>query len=73
MSLSKKYGINESVIKAMISDGWLSCTVSKYEEVYFTYKKEIERGIPKLQAIHNAAEVGKISERQVYTIIHRFE
>jgi hypothetical protein len=73
MSLSSKYGIPEEKIKALIKDGWISCTATKYEEVVFIYKRSISEGKPKLQAIADAAENTRLKERQVYNIIHRFD
>jgi hypothetical protein len=73
MSLADKYGIPEEKIKALIKDGWISCSATKYEEVIFIYKKCIAEGKPKLQAISNAAESANLKERQVYNIIHKFD
>lgn len=73
MSLADKYGIPEEKIKALIKDGWISCTATKYEEVIYIYKKSLAEGKPKLQAIANAAESTNLKERQVYNIIHKFD
>lgn len=73
MSLSKKYGIDEDKIKQLIKDGWLNCSVTKYEQIYNAYRQNLSTGISKPQAISNAAEIGRVSERAVYYIIHKFE
>lgn len=73
MSLAKKYDIEEDKIKRLIKDGWISCAVPKHEQAYNTYKSGLARGLPKPQAIANAAEETKLGERMVYKIIHRFE
>ncbi len=73
MSLSKKYGIEQDKIKRLVADGWLHCSLLKYEEGVKVYQESIAEGKPKLQAIANAAHAGKISERQVYNIIKRLE
>lgn len=73
MTLSEKYGIPEDKIKALIKDGWITCSATKYEEVIYLYKRNIGEGKTKLQAISNAAEAAKVSDRQVYRIIHKFD
>ena len=73
MSLADKYGIPEEKIKLLIKDGWISCSVPKYEEVVYTYRKSLSEGKPRLQAIADAAEKAKLKERQVYNIIHLFD
>ena len=73
MSLSKKYGIPEDKIKLLIKDGWISCTATKYEEVIYIYKKNIGEGKGVEDAVSNAAEECKLSDRQVYRIIHKFD
>jgi hypothetical protein len=73
MSLSDKYGIPEEKIKLLIKDGIISCSYSKYEEVVYIYKRNITNGMSNPDAISNAADSVKLSERQVYRIIHKFE
>jgi hypothetical protein len=73
MSLSKKYGIEESKIKALIKDGWISCSAPSYEEIYYFYKSEVSAGVGSKQAVHNTSIKAKVSERQVYNIIHKFK
>jgi hypothetical protein len=73
MRLSEKYGVSEAVIKAMIKDGWLSCSVPTYEEVIIHYREERKKGVPSRQAITNICEKSGLSERQIYNIIHKFD
>ena len=73
MSLAKKYGIEEEKIKLLIKDGWLSCSVTKYEEIYYHYKKFMNSGDKKTDAIFKAAEQGRVGERVVWDIIKKFE
>lgn len=73
MSLADKYGIPEEKIKAMIKDGWISCTVAKYEEVVWIYKRNIAEGKCKSQAVTNAADEAHISERTVWYVLDRFK
>ena len=73
MSLADKYGIPEEKIKMLIKDGWISCTVTKYEEVIYTYKRNISNGLQNADAISATADSVKLSDRQVYRIIHKFE
>jgi hypothetical protein len=71
MSFAEKYGIDDGKLKQMIRDGFVGCTVSKYEDVIRVYRESIASGHPKMQAIANAAHAGKIQERQVYNIIKK--
>lgn len=73
MTLSEKYGIPPEKIKLLIKDGWITCSAPKYEEVIYIYKRNIGEGKSKLQAISNTAEATKVSDRQVYRIIHKFD
>jgi hypothetical protein len=73
MSLSEKYGIPQEKIRALIKDGWITCSVTKYEEVIYIYKRNLTEGKTKLQAISNTAEAARVSDRQVYRIIHKFD
>ena len=73
MSLADKYGIPQEKITALIKDGWISCTVSKYEEVVYIYRRNIQEGKCKSQAISNAADEAKVSDRHVWRILHKFE
>jgi hypothetical protein len=73
MSLSKKYGIPEDKIKALVKDGWINCNLTRDEQIVYTYRKAIQDGKPHKQAITDAAEIGRLQERQVYNIIHKFD
>ena len=73
MSLSKKYGIPEETIKLMIKDGWLSCSVAKCEEIIVHYKKHVDAGIPKPEAVLRVTEEIPVCKRHVYRILSKFE
>jgi predicted transcriptional regulator YheO len=73
MSLSDKYNIPQATIKAMIKDGWISCSVPQYEEIAYFYKKQIESGLSSSEAINRTAEVTSVSKRTVYRVVHKFE
>jgi hypothetical protein len=69
--LSKKYGIPDSAVKALIKDGWLSCSVARYEEVYYHYKSNLHYGNSK--AIRIASDNTGYSESMIYHIISKFK
>jgi hypothetical protein len=71
--LSKKYGIPESTIKALIKDGWLSCSLPKYEEVYYHYKAEYLKTGFKTKAVQNTSITTGYSESMVFYIVSKFE
>lgn len=72
MTLAEKYGLDEETIKKMIRDGIIPCSVSKHEQVYNLYLKGMSTGLPRPQAVANAAEEFNLSERMVYLIIKKF-
>lgn len=72
MSLADKYGVDEDKIKKMIRDGIISCDVVKHVQVKDSVVKAINSGLPKPQAVANAAEEYRLSERMVYLIIKKF-
>ena len=73
MSLSEKYGISPDKIKAMIRDGWISCSVIQYEEILTFYNSEVSKGVEPIQAKHNTSVKFKITERWVHAIISRMK
>jgi hypothetical protein len=72
MNIAEKYGVTEENWKKMIADGLLACSIPKHEGVYNTFQKGIQAGLSKPQAIANAAEEFRLSERMVYFIIKKF-
>jgi Mor family transcriptional regulator len=71
--LSKKYNIPETAVKAMIKDGWLSCSVPQYEEVYNYYVQMLnQNGGRKMDAVYKTASHSGLSENWVYKIVERF-
>ena len=69
--LSKRYNLPDGAIKAMIKDGWLSCSVARYEEVYFHYKNNLHQGTSK--AVRIASDNTGYSESMIYHIISKFK
>lgn len=69
MSLAKKYGLSEEVVKSMIRDGILPCSIVKAEEVIAFYDKEIRSGVPKSEAVKRASDELNVSIRSVYRFI----
>jgi hypothetical protein len=69
--LSKRYGVNEETIKAMIKDGWLSCSVARYEEVYYIYQNNLHKGTS--NAVKIASDNTGYSESMIYHIISKFK
>jgi hypothetical protein len=49
MSLADYYGLPESVVKKMISNGHISCSVVSHFEMYEAYKKLLGTGLTKDQ------------------------
>lgn len=72
MSLASKYGISEQSLKALIKDGWISCSVAKYDEVYSFYKEK-RKAVTHSEAIKETSITYNISDRWVYEIVRRFE
>jgi hypothetical protein len=68
--LSNKYNIPESTIKQMISDGVISCTWAKYEEVYSCYKSLSCSNVDKV--VSTVSEKTNVPVRTVYYIIKSF-
>lgn len=61
----KKYGITEIQVKALIKDGWLTCSLPYYDEVIIHYRSS--------QSMQKTADHFNISKKQVYDIVHRFQ
>lgn len=72
MSLASKYGVSETVIKAMIKDGWITCNAKQYEEIHFYYKEK-RKTVSHSEAIKQTSITFNISDRWVYEIVKRFE
>ncbi len=60
----KKYGIQESTMKAMVKDGWLTCSLLKYEEVIYHYRQS--------GSMQKTADHFKTSKSQIWEIVHKF-
>jgi hypothetical protein len=73
MSLADKYGIPKEKIQALVKDGWINCNLTRDEQIVYVYQEALKNGKPRKQALTEAAEYGRLQERQVYYIIHKFE
>lgn len=61
----RKYNLNETQLKALIKDGWISCSIPLYEEVIIHYRSS--------QSMQKTADNFGISKAQVYNIVHRLK
>ena len=60
----KKYDLKETQMKAMIRDGWITCSLPVYDEVIFHYRQS--------NSMQKTADHFGISKKHVYDIVHRF-
>jgi hypothetical protein len=61
----KKYNINETQMRAMIKDGWLTCSLPHYDEVIIHYKSS--------QSMQKTADHFGISKGEVHYIINKLK
>lgn len=73
MSLAKKYGIPEEVVRKMYQEGWIVARANPHQYIYDYYLKALSSGKGKTEAIYEAAELARVSERTVYNVIKEFE
>lgn len=73
MSLSKKYGIPENIVKQLYDDGWLVSKANPHQYIYNYYREALSTGISKTEAIFQAAERARVKERTVYNVLKEFE
>lgn len=59
----KKYGITESSAKALVKDGWITCSLPQYEEIVIHYRSS--------QSMQKTADHFRVSKKTVHDIIHR--
>lgn len=62
---AKKYDIKEQSMKALIKDGWLSCSIPAYEEIIIHYRQS--------NSMQKTADHFNVSKKYVYSVIHRFQ
>lgn len=72
MTIAEKFGIPPEKVKELLASGLMNCSARKYEEMITVYENCVREGLPLTQAVSNAAEVGKISDRQFYKILKKF-
>lgn len=72
--LSNKYNIPEGTVKQMIKDGWITCTVSKWEEIYQCFKatKALTGKSDSAVAMDVSVKTGE-SHRNILYIVERFK
>lgn len=73
MSLSKKYGVPDGVIKAMMNDGVISCTWAGREAVYQCYLKNRTTSKSRTEAVHQTAADMNCSISHVWDSIQPLE
>lgn len=73
MSLSKKYGVPDVTIKAMVKDGVISCTWSGREAIYECFKKNITIMPNRTQAAKQTAADMNCSITHVWESVLPFE
>jgi hypothetical protein len=71
--LSKKYGVPETAIKAMIKDGVISCSYVGKESIYHTYTVNIRSGMSNSEAIKVTSITHNCTDRWVYEVVREFE
>ena len=58
----------------MVNDGWLSCSVPMYEEIYTMFQNSMSiGGKTKTEIYYEIAEKKKVSERTVKYVIARMK
>ncbi|HMX02848.1 MAG TPA: helix-turn-helix domain-containing protein [Cyclobacteriaceae bacterium] len=59
----KKYDLKEATAKALIKDGWITCSLPQYEEVVIHYRSS--------HSMQKTADHFNIDKRTVYNIVHK--
>ena len=78
MRLSEKYGKlmredPDKAIKVFIKDGWMSCSIPRYEEVMYVYNTTLKETGVSSRAVEAAADATGYSESMVYHIVQRMK
>lgn len=60
-----KYGLKETQMKALIKDGWLSCSIPSYEAIIIHYRES--------KSMQKTADHFGCDKRHVYNVVHRFQ
>lgn len=71
MSLAKKYGIPEASIKSMVKDGVIPWGVIRQEEFVSFYKRKVDDGTEKYEAVKLTAEEFNVSKTYIYRLIQQ--
>jgi hypothetical protein len=70
--LSERYNIPESTLKKMITDGFITTCVARQDEILYTYKAYINKGMSDIEARKNTSITHNCSDRWVYELVKRF-
>lgn len=62
---AKKYDLKESSMKALIRDGWITCSIPTYEEIIIHYRQS--------GSMQKTADHFNCSKKHVYSVVHRFQ
>jgi len=71
--ICKKYGITEEQYKNLLSNGWISTTIARYEEIYHTFRANLSSTGDKVEAINITSDQLGCERSTVYRAIKRFE
>jgi hypothetical protein len=55
----------------MVRDGWISCSLDRYEQVVTVFNKHLKSGKTRGQAILDTVDETNVSQRHVYRILDR--
>ncbi len=61
----KKYDLSETAMKALVKDGWITCSLPKYEEIYYHYKRS--------GSMQKTADHFNTTKSVVWEIVHKFQ
>jgi hypothetical protein len=61
----KKYELTENSMKALVKDGWITCSLPQYDEIYYHYKQS--------GSMQKTADHFGVSKKHVHDIVHRFQ
>lgn len=61
----KKYKMEVTTMKALIKDGWITCSLPHYDEIYYHYKQS--------QSMQKTADHFNTSKAVVWEVVHRYK
>ena len=75
MEISKKYShckTPDQMMKEMIQDGIIPTSVIRHDEILYTYKASLKKGMSNSDAVNNTSLTHNCSERLVYQLVKRY-